>query len=119
MWLEKIRIRRQLASNNAAIRIQAVAALDAISDLEILHRLAAADADATVRSAAIGRLAEPEMLQQLAASENDPALVDLIARRLDQIYGDRALQACAEDRECDAFDRIQSSDLVNKHFKTT
>ncbi len=114
MWLEKIRIRRQLASNNAAIRIQAVAALDAISDLEILHRLAAADADATVRSAAIGRLAEPEMLQQLAASENDPALVDLIARRLDQIYGDRALQACAEDRECDAFDRIQSSDTLIK-----
>ena len=112
MWLEKIRIRRQLASSNAAIRIQAVSALDAINDLALLRRLAATDNDVSVRSAAIGRLAEPEMLHEIAVSERDPALNELIIRRLDQIYGDRALQACAEDRESDAFDRIQNSDTL-------
>ena len=49
MWLEKIRLRRQLASNDATVRIRAIASLDATNDLAILRELASADNDTAVQ----------------------------------------------------------------------
>ena len=60
MWFEKIIIKRKLASPNAAIRLQAVDALNINSDQALLLQLAAADADSQVRAAAIRRCGEPE-----------------------------------------------------------
>lgn len=114
MWFERILIKRKLASNNARVRIEAVSALDAISDLAILRELAAADRDAAVRAAAVNRFADPEILLSLQHREADPQVLALIADRIDQLYGEQALQACAEDRECDAFDRIENLNTLIK-----
>lgn len=114
MWFERILIKRKLASSNARVRIEAIAALDAHNDLAVLRELAAADSDIAVRSAAIGRFADPEILLALRRREADPQVLALIADRVDQLYGEQALQACAEDRECDAFDRIENLNTLIK-----
>ena len=114
MWFERILIKRKLASSNARVRIEAIAALDAHNDLAILRELASADSDAAVRSAAIGRFADPEILLALRRREANPQVLALIADRVDQLYGEQALQACAEDRECDAFDRIENLNTLIK-----
>ena len=108
MWFKRIIIKRKLASSDARLRLEAVSALDIDNDLAILRELAAADRDAAVRSAAIGRFADPEMLLSLRHREQNPKVLALIAERVDQLYGELALQASAEDRECDAFDRIEN-----------
>ena len=108
MWFRRIIIKRKLASSDAAVRLAAIPALDMNNDIAILQQLAAADCDAAVRSAAIVRFADPEMLLALKLRERDPEVLALIAERVDQLYGEQALQACAEDRECDAFDRIEN-----------
>ena len=114
MWFEKIIIKRKLASPNAAIRLQAVDALNINSDQALLLQLAAADADSQVRAAAIRRCGEPERLITLRSQERDPHLQMLLSERLDQIYAELALQACAEERDCDAFSRIENIDtLIN------
>lgn len=114
MWFERILIKRKLASDNARVRLEAVSALDLNNDLAILRELAAADRDAAVRSAAISRFADPEILVALRRREQDPGVLALIADRVDELYGEQALQACAEDRECDAFDRIENLDTLIK-----
>lgn len=114
MWFERILIKRKLASDNARVRIEAVSALDLQSDLAILRELAAADRDAAVRSAAINRFADPEILLSLRRQEQDPGVLALIADRVDELYGEQALQACAEDRDCDAFDRIENLNTLIK-----
>ena len=114
MWFERILIKRKLPSSNARVRIEAIAALDAHNDLAVLRELAAADSDIAVRSAAIGRFADPEILLALRRREADPRVLALIADRVDQLYGEQALQACAEDRECDAFDRIENLNTLIK-----
>jgi len=114
MWLERIRLKRKLASADALIRMEAVSLLDCENDHALLWQLASADEDATVRSAAIRRWSDPEKLLVLRRSENDPQVLQLIASRIDQLYGEEALRACAEDRDCDAFDRIENNDtLIN------
>ncbi len=114
MWFERILIKRKLASDNAQVRLEAVSALDLNNDLAILRELAAADRDAAVRSAAISRFADPEILVSLRRREQDPGVLALIADRVDELYGEQALQACAEDRECDAFDRIENLNTLIK-----
>lgn len=114
MWLERIRLKRRLASSDALVRVQAVAALDLENDRTILLSMAADDIDAQVRSAAINRCCDPAVLMKLAVTERDPRVQQLIARRVDQLYGEQALRACAEgcEGECDAFDRIRDNDVL-------
>lgn len=114
MWFKRIIIRRKLASSDARIRREAVSALDINNDFALLQELAAADCDAAVRSAAIGRFADPEILLALRRREQNPQVLALIAERVDQLYGEQALQACAEDRDCDAFDRIENLNTMVK-----
>ena len=114
MWFERILIKRKLASSNALVRIQAISALDADNDLAILRELAAADRDSAVRAAAISKFADPEILLSLRRRESDPQVVALITDRVDQLYGEQALLACAEDRECDAFNRIENFNTLIK-----
>ena len=114
MWFKRVIIKRKLASSDARIRLEAVSALDINNDLALLRELAAADHDAAVRSAAIGRFADPEILLALRRREQNPQVLALIADRVDQIYGEQALQASAEDRECDAFDRIENLNTMIK-----
>ena len=114
MWLERIRLKRRLASSDALVRVQAVAALDLENDRTILLSMAADDIDAQVRAAAISRCCDPGTLMKLYSGERDPHVQQLIARRMDQLYGEQALRACAEgcDCECDAFDRIRDNDVL-------
>ena len=112
MFFERIRIKRKLASNDAVLRAEAVSSLDINNDIELLRQLAAADSDARVRRAAIIRFTDPEMLTALRRSEADPQVLSLLAERIDQLYGDMALRACAEERDCDAFDRIEKADVI-------
>ncbi len=112
MFFERIRIKRKLASNDAVLRAEAVSSLDINNDIELLRQLAAADSDARVRRAAIIRFTDPEMLTALRRSEADPQVLSLLAERIDQLYGDMALRACAEERDCDAFDRIENADVI-------
>ncbi|MBO5923100.1 MAG: hypothetical protein J6Q81_01170, partial [Lentisphaeria bacterium] len=108
MWFRRIIIKRKLASSDASVRLAAIPALDMNEDIALLRELAVADCDAAVRSAAIVRFADPETLLAFKLRERDPQVLALIAERVDQLYGEQALQACAEDRECDAFDRIEN-----------
>ena len=85
MWLERIRLKRKLASADAVIRMEAVSLLDCENDHALLWQLASADEDATVRSAAIQRWSDPEKLLVLRRSENDPQVLQLIASRIDQL----------------------------------
>ena len=112
MWFERIRIKRQLASSDVACRIQAVRALDLQADRTLLIELAAGDLDSRVRTAAIDRFSDPEILINLQANERDEMVLRQLARRIDQLYGEMALRASAEDQYCDAFDRIVSADTL-------
>ena len=112
MFLERIRLKRQLASRDAAVRLRAVAALDGINDNTLLLQLAADDVDGAVRAAAINRCCDPDMILALLERESDPGVLQQIRRRADQLFAELALQACAEERECDAFERIVSNDTL-------
>ncbi len=114
MWLEKVRLKRKLASPHAAVRIKAIENLNADSDRTIIIELASTDIDAGVRSAAIRRCREPEILQQLLLRENDPQVLELLRIHSDNIYGELALQSCSEDQENDAFNHISSPDTLIK-----
>ncbi len=112
MWMEKVLLKRKLASNDAVSRLEAVAALDAVADGAILLALAAEDVDPEVRTAAIVRVDDPEALDVLRTHETDQAVLRVLARRINGLYGEQALAACAEGRECDAFDHIGDAETL-------
>ncbi len=114
MFFERILLKRRLASNDAAIRLQALAALDSENDRTILLQLAGSDTDSEVRIAAIRRCSEPEALITLRRSEQDPRVLSLLASRIDELYGELALRAAACDQDCDAFDRIENAETLIK-----
>ena len=112
MFFERILLKRKLASGDAALRIQAIAALDCENDRTILLQLAGDDRDSEVRCAAIRRFSEPDTLQDLRRSEKDPVVQELLASRIDELYGELALRACAAGQESDAFDHIENAETL-------
>ena len=107
MFFERILLKRRLASNDAAVRIQALSALEYETDHTILLQFAGEDCDSEVRSAAIKLCREPDELSVLLDYERDPSVQALLARRIDELYGELALRAAAAEQESDAFDRIK------------
>ena len=112
MFFERIILKRRLASNDAAVRLQAIDALDCENDRTILLQLAGSDCDSDVRCAAIRRFSEPDILQTLRCREQDPMVLELLASRIDELYGEMALRASAAGMECDAFDRIENAETI-------
>ena len=112
MFFERILLKRRLASNDAAVRIQALSALEYETDHTILLQFAGEDCDSEVRSAAINLCREPDELSVLLDYERDPRVQALLARRIDELYGELALRAAAAEQESDAFDRIKNAETL-------
>ncbi|MBE6369669.1 MAG: DUF349 domain-containing protein [Lentisphaerae bacterium] len=106
MFFERMILKRKLSSSDAAVRLQAVEALDLELDNALLLQLAGGDSDVRVRLAAISRCGDPEVLGRLQKNEQNPQVLALLTERSDELYGEMALQYCAEERGSDAFDRI-------------
>jgi len=82
--------------SDPAVRAEAVRELDQ-DDAEVLHSIARDDGDSAVRCAAIERIADPEALVDISASEQDARARDLARERAAQLWLTQALASADGD----------------------
>ena len=113
MWLEKTLLKRRAGHRDAAVRREAVDAMDAAGFHDLLLELALNDPDAAVRRAVLEKIDDPAELELWRSRESDPELSRKLARRLDLIYSEEALAAeMTEGDPGDALERIAAPEVL-------
>jgi hypothetical protein len=97
--------------SRAEVRLEAVRELGE-DEIATLTEIARRDPDMKIREAALRKLSDPSLLNELAGDERDEALRTFIRRRVSELSVRRAIEARDDADAVDAVDRVTDPKLL-------